>query len=76
MARCYRKLDRKLLNSRPCARGGDASMASAPLDRRVVVGAMLAGGVAPALADPLCASSSLEGSIGGAVALHAALLGR
>lgn len=51
-------------------------MASAPLDRRVVVGAVLAGGVAPALADTLCASSSLEGSIGGAVALHAALLGR
>ncbi len=54
----------------------DASTANAPLDRRVVVGAVLAGCVAPALADTLRASSSLEGSIGGAVALHAALLGR
>lgn len=56
--------------------GRDASTANAPLDRRVVVGAVLAGCVAPALADTLRASSSLEGSLGGAVALHAALFGR
>lgn len=46
------------------------------LDRRVVVGAVLAGCVAPALADTLRASASLQGSVSGAVQLHAAFLGR
>lgn len=44
------------------------------LDRRVVVGAVLASCVAPAFADTLRAGSALQGSLTGAVQLHAALL--
>lgn len=44
------------------------------LNRRVVVGAVLAGCVAPAFADTLRAGSALEGSLTGAVQLHAALV--
>lgn len=46
------------------------------IDRRIVVGSVLAGCVAPALADTLRASGSLSGSVRGALELHGALAAR
>ena len=62
----------ELTASKPAGRTPSTEL----LDRRVVVGAVLAGCVAPALAQTLRASSSLGSSVHGVLRLHGALAAR